>query len=223
MKNIEGSGDVGRSINRSGKQNEHIAKKISRRQKDKVRKMVQPKMDLKELPSMDARWGLLFEAAAKGMPMTQAAMYAMLPLSTVQTMVTVGREDFAKGRDTVAAAIAVRYDRAIADHVAACLGRIETASEKYWAAAAWMLERVYPDQFSQTSRQAIAYKDVSKDDKVVVNVSGAQFTKPPVVQLVTPAEQNAPQGEQHEQEVGDEAKADISAFDSFMAGKGLAS
>ena len=89
------------------------------------------------------------EAIRKGMPLKQAAMLAGMSYETLNRWRIQGEAEDAPPE--------FRHfwqalRRAQAQAMERLLGRIQTASESDWKAAAWILERRHPDDFAKPQR-----------------------------------------------------------------------
>jgi len=65
----------------------------------------------------------------------------------------IERGEAAEPGDEAFVAFLTRYKKAQADFCQARVGTILEASEKTWTAAAWMLERLYPDEYSDPAKE----------------------------------------------------------------------
>lgn len=83
-----------------------------------------------------------------GCTVDAAADYAGVHRTTVWAWMRGGRE----GKSPAHVAFAEAVDKAMADFRVAALARIHLASNDWWQAAAWLLERRFPEEFALRNR-----------------------------------------------------------------------
>jgi len=67
-----------------------------------------------------------------------------------------GAADEAAGRNTIFARFNTAYAQASAEAEAGCVATIRRASTDNWTAAAWLLERKFPDRWSRKERMEVS-------------------------------------------------------------------
>jgi hypothetical protein len=104
----------------------------------------------------------LIEAYRKGATITLAAKYAGITRQTLHTWLDDGRAqlehlaEHTDGEDPTSfpleAGLVLLLDAAQAEFGVELLDTIKSASPREWQAAAWLLERVFPDEYAKRQR-----------------------------------------------------------------------
>jgi len=131
---------------------------------------------------------LLCDARRIGLPQRDIASFCHVPVDTLRTWLSRGRQDRTAGRKSVHAQFVEQYDKADAERMAQSVLRIQQAAkgghhaqritttvtqpdgsqtttvvektaEPAWKADAWMLERTRPGDFGPSSRTEITGKE----------------------------------------------------------------
>lgn len=92
-----------------------------------------------------------------GLP-KRLAVAGLIDESTLYDYINRGDEDIAKGKTTIYSEFAKRVKESEKRFCLGKLQKIERASEETWTAAAWLLERRFPDEFGR-NRLEITGKD----------------------------------------------------------------
>ena len=98
---------------------------------------------------------------ADGHQVREACLLAGIGKTTMYRWISTGQADEAAGCETVYTAFAEAVTLAEAELEASCLAKIRAAAEnpRSWTAAAWLLERRFPDRFSLRNRIQVSGPD----------------------------------------------------------------
>lgn len=111
------------------------------------------------------------ESVAKGLHKSHIAASVGIEADTLRNWLDRGAAK-AEG-DEAYSAFSVRFKKAQSDFCQARFGTILEASEKTWTAAAWVLERLYPDEYSDPGKElARLRREVDELKKLVPEVQG---------------------------------------------------
>lgn len=96
----------------------------------------------------------LVDYLREGMFFKEACHLVGASPTTVRKWVQTGLRDLDAGRDTAVAEFAFRVSQAMAEAKRERIGQLNRAGENpaFWAAAAWWLERRYPQEFGRQDR-----------------------------------------------------------------------
>ena len=114
---------------------------------------------------------LLLEAAKRGLPKNRAAALAGVSRTALYSVLVKGEAQ----RTGKYRLFYDEYKQAEAQGISDLLNRIDTAADKQWQAAAWLLERCHPDEFARPeTRIAINEKgndeETGKQSQVIVYI-----------------------------------------------------
>lgn len=96
----------------------------------------------------------LVEYLGEGMGFKEACHLVGVSPTSVRRWVNAGQHDLDNGRDTANAEFAYRVTQAMAEAKRTRINALNRAAENpaFWAAAAWWLERRYPQEFGRQDR-----------------------------------------------------------------------
>ena len=104
----------------------------------------------------------MVEARKKGYPLKYCAFSIGVTLRALQKWIEIGDSDFMMGKDTPYSRLSYQMRTAYAEFVGHNVANIQaTADDGNWQASAWLLERIAPEDFSQSSRALQEEKDDS--------------------------------------------------------------
>ena len=102
---------------------------------------------------------LVETALLRGAYLETAAAYAGISRSTLFAWLKQGRSDEGDYTDDPYGRFALRVDKALATSELRDLGLIEDAAGEIWQAAAWRLERRWPERYSRRTGVALSTED----------------------------------------------------------------
>jgi len=124
----------------------------------------------------------IYEAMRQGNYLNTAAACANVSRMTIWKWRTQGELDRKAGLDTKFSQFLDGMEAAEAEGEQALVKMIKIASEKEWTAAAWMLERKYPEKFGRKDRVKFSLgEDDSErdwDSEVLEELDGALLSPP---------------------------------------------
>lgn len=105
-------------------------------------------------------------AISMGMNIKRSADFAGIDKSTIYLYVEQAEKDLKEGKETKYTLFKAKIDEAISKFQAYNLQQIINASKekKHWAAAAWLLERAFPEEFGRKEKN-----EGNSDEIVVLN------------------------------------------------------
>ena len=104
----------------------------------------------------------LVNARKKGLPIKYCAFTVGVSNNTLRNWIDRGENDILAGKNTPYAKLAYEIRLAYAEFVGKNINNIQqNADDGNWQASAWLLERMAPEEFSQSSRAVKEEKDDS--------------------------------------------------------------
>lgn len=100
----------------------------------------------------------------EGMPFKAACDLVGVSSTSVRKYVRTGLQDLAAGRETVLADFGHNVNRAMAEAKHKRILQLHKAADNpmFWTAAAWWLERMYPQEFGKQDRLALTVHEGNK-------------------------------------------------------------
>ena len=121
----------------------------------------------------------ILEGIRKGLPIKLAASLSGVHYATMRSWI----KDAEKGEDPAKVDFLRRYKQAESECAEKCVDIIQKAGIKHWQAAAWLLERRYPEYFGlRKAAELVAPTDDTDDEQDSGWEAYPDEVKPPAAQ-----------------------------------------
>lgn len=138
----------------------------------------------------------------RGLPLKFALKLAGISDVQFRSWMKKADKDLEEGKETVYTKIKKRIERAQAEKVLSYINKIELqAEEGEWKAAAWLLERLYPEEFGKKSHQDVNFKG----ELGIKRIATFQevYEKPPEMSSLPEGEEEFEEPEESEESEGE--------------------